>query len=277
MQYPGRIQNFYDWLRLGKSPATAQTYASVILRFARYYQLKNISDISQSQITDFLLSFNPRTSASYAYALKSFLDFNGRAELARMVPVPGYSIPEPQWIPVEKVNQMIRICRPGLQKCVVWMAYEAALRVSELCRLDRTDLSDSRLRVQRSKGKKGIPTPHTVPIDPELAKALEGYTASRNDKNPALFVTRETHRRLSPQETNKMIARAGKMIGLEVSCHLLRHSRATVLAMQGWGPYELATFLGHRNLNSTLAYISYSTEWLRQRQQVPATVPAATA
>ncbi len=146
---------------------------------------------------------------------------------------------------------------------MILVAFRHGLRVSELVALrwDQVDLEQGMLHVRRRKN--GIPSTHPL-RGPEL-RALRKLENKSNA--PYAFVSE----RKGPMTTaafRRVIARAGVAaeLGLPVHPHMLRHATGFKLANDGQDTRAIQHYLGHRNIQHTVAYTQlapqrFSTFW----------------
>lgn len=87
----------------------------------------------------------------------------------------------------------------------------------------------------------------------------------RTDSNPALFITNETQKRVTPANVQEMFRRVGKKSGMAgVHPHTMRHSFATYLMGKGVGLREIAELLGHESMETTKIYTHVKNKQLEK-------------
>lgn len=146
------------------------------------------------------------------------------------------------------------------------MLYSTGIRVSELCRLNRTDINmESMSGKVYGKGKKE----RIIYFSGQTKHHLRNYLASRTDDDPALFVSlQKPHNRLGKTGVEAMLRQLVKDGNVGVTTltpHVLRRSIGTDMLNRG-APLELvADKLGHENIDTTRhCYAVYSQDSLRQ-------------
>ncbi len=152
-------------------------------------------------------------------------------------------------------------------RLVVEVLYSSALRVSELCGLDLTDVDDSRrlLRVV-GKGDRERRVPYGVPA----AAALEAWlTRGRPEfadagSGAALLLGRRG-RRLDPRAARRAVHAAMAAVPgtPDLAPHGLRHSAATHMLEGGADLRSIQELLGHATLATTQLYTHVTAERLR--------------
>lgn len=184
--------------------------------------------------------------------------------------------------------------RPATLHAMLTLAYCAGLRLGELVRLDigDFDLVAGTITIRNSKFHKS----RRLPLDPSVIAVLQQYLAQRaaigapSMRASPLFwrQTRIGGGRYSTVATSTMLVRVLRCAGLKPATgrrgprvHDLRHSfvhhRMLAWYRNGVDPQSqlshLATFLGHRDANSTRYYITATPELLglaaeRWREQI---------
>jgi integrase/recombinase XerD len=154
---------------------------------------------------------------------------------------------------------------PKRNRCMLAMAYDAALRREELCQLCGKDLDPAhrllRIRAETTKGHRE----RIVPYSKTSSELLRDYLRHRSNPTSirnALFLS-ESPRNFGAPITlwtwSKVIRSIALRAGVPAfSTHSLRHLCLTDLARSGWQLHEIAHFAGHQNLDTTRQYIHLS-------------------
>lgn len=141
--------------------------------------------------------------------------------------------------------------------------YYCALRVSEVCSLEKTSLNiNNKMEMEifciRQKGGKN----NTLRIiDPDVQTAICKHL-DINCPNQYLFESKDGSI-LSRKTLDFWIKFYCKQANLKrdlAHCHTLRHTRAIELADMGCDLKELQFWLGHSNVQSTLIYFQFTTK-----------------
>jgi len=141
-------------------------------------------------------------------------------------------------------------------KAMLFTAYSAGLRVSEIVNLKIADIDSKRMQIfiERAKGKKD----RYVNLSPLLLDILRKYI--REYKPRPLVYLFESEQTMMPYPTRtvqqifsnaKRKARIGKAVGI----HSLRHSFATHLLDKGTDIKYIKELLGHFNIKTTERYL----------------------
>jgi site-specific recombinase XerD len=179
------------------------------------------------------------------------------------------------WIPNEGDWQAIlraAVQEPIRNRIMLTFAYDAGLRREELCSLCTDDIDPSRrmirVRAENTKGRRD----RIVPYSEASSALLAGYLDHRRtfaQKRGQLFLS-ESHRNYSAPISiwswSKIVLRVARRAGVpRFTTHTLRHLCLTDLARAGWDIHEIATFAGHRSVQTTLLYIHLSGRDLARR------------
>ena len=126
------------------------------------------------------------------------------------------------------------------------------VRVEECHRLNIEDINfDSNcVSVYAPKTKRY----RTVFLTPEASKHIHDYLDFRHDDNPALFVFRGS--RMSDQCIEVHLRRLAERAGINKHCtvHLFRRTLASTLHAKGMNDLDIATILGHNDVQTTIKY-----------------------
>ncbi len=141
--------------------------------------------------------------------------------------------------------------------------YGCAIRVSELCNLNLSDLDlDRKTLTVLGKGNKM----RVVPIGGKSVPVLNNYILTRDilDFKAPLFVT-EKNQRIYPRYVHRLVSKyLGKVSEIKKkSPHILRHSAATHMLDNGADLRAVKEILGHENLSTTQIYTHISVERLK--------------
>ena len=152
---------------------------------------------------------------------------------------------------------------PALIKIIFELLYGCAIRVSELCGLNREDLdlSDKTLRVFGKGNKSRI-----VPVGNKSISIIEEYLKLRGKlKGKEPLIITESGRRIYPRFVYSKIKRYLSIVSdvKKKSPHILRHSAATHMLDNGADLRAVKEILGHENLSTTQIYTHVSIERLK--------------
>lgn len=179
------------------------------------------------------------------------------------------------WIPNEQQwTEFLAYARqePIRNRCMLALAYDAALRREELCLLRTDDLDPAhrliRIRAETTKGRRARTVPYSAATGDLLRAYLDHRRSVAHSRGP-LFLSESRRNYATPLTLwtwSKVVRRMADRAGLpEFSTHTLRHLCLTDLARAGWDIHEIATFAGHRDPQTTQQYIHLSGRDLTER------------
>lgn len=153
----------------------------------------------------------------------------------------------------EALELMRDKCTELRDLAMIDMFASTGMRVGEMVLLNINDIDfNERECVVFGKGSKE----RVVYFDARTKIHLLNYLQSRNDNNPALFVSlKAPHRRLKIGGVEKRLRELGKSLGLnKVHPHKFRRTLATMAIDKGMPIEQLQQLLGHRKIDTTLQY-----------------------
>lgn len=217
-------------------------------RFAAHIAPGPLATARTDDIDDFLATLRaPATKRAYCADLFAFyrwamrrrlVDVNPAADIDRMRVPKG--LPRP--VRKELLPAILEAADPELRKMIALAAY-AGLRVSEIAKLDRDDLSldvdEPIVIVREGKGRKD----RIVPAHPALVEMLRDF------RQPGrLFPVTKGY-------IGAKIAAHLRELGIEATAHKLRHTFGTEAVRAARGNIVLAAYLmGHDSIETTMKY-----------------------
>ena len=264
-------QRFQDDLRLRNyAPRTIQAYVAGVARLARHFG-RSPDQLGAEELRAFQVhlvdqgvswSLFNQTVCAWKLCYGQTL---GRPDV---VPFVRFA-KRPKRLPVvlapEEVVPLFAAARPGVERVLLQADYALGLRVSELIRLQVTDLDSRRMvvHVHAGKGRKD----RLVPLAPKVLEELRAY--GRQYQPTAWLLPGKkpgTHR--SAASVQRLVHRVTRRAGLTkaVTVHTLRHSYATHQLEAGLDLLTLQRVRGHQSLKTTAEYVHLTT---RQLQRTP--------
>jgi site-specific recombinase XerD len=172
------------------------------------------------------------------------------------------------WIPNEGDWQAILTAttqEPVRNRVMLTFAYDAGLRREELCSLCTDDIDPSRrmirVRAENTKGRRDRIVPYSATSGALLMQYLDRRRAV-GQKRGRLFLSESRRNYSAPISIwswSKIALGIARRAGVpRFTTHTLRHLCLTDLARAGWDIHEIATFAGHRSVQTTLLYIHLS-------------------
>lgn len=160
-------------------------------------------------------------------------------------------------------------CETKREKAIVEMLYSTGCRVTELERLNITDVDFETKEVMLfGKGSKH----RTSYLNAKVEVALKDYLATRNDSNAALFVyDRKPYGRLKKSGIEFVIRKIMKRtsgVSSHVTPHTFRHTTATTALDRGMNIVDVSKLLGHSKVETTMEYITTNSESIKSNHKI---------
>ena len=240
--YFGRLTRFF--LTVNKTPEQV-TSSDVRLYIAWYKKTYNVKD---------------KTLEGLRINLNTFFEWCVQEDRIRKNPlrhVKPIRCDEPERLPMTalELESVRNACINVREKAVVDFLFSTAVRVSEFCAVNISDVDfvEHTVHIRCGKGGKG----RTTFLNAEAEISLKAYLATRNDNNPALFVSdRAPHGRSYKKGVehwiDKIVSRCD--ISVKVTPHVFRHTAASLALQRGMPINQVQQWLGHAKIQTTLRY-----------------------
>ena len=169
----------------------------------------------------------------------------------------------PKVLSEAELKRMFASVKNLKHKAILFTAYSAGLRVSEVVKLRLQDIDSDRMQifVGRAKGKKD----RMVNLSILLLDILRQYIKLQKPRPTYyLFESEENNGPYSERSAQAIFQRAKNMSGIkkEIGFHSLRHSFATHLLEKGIDVKYIKEILGHFDIRTTERYLHLSKESL---------------
>jgi integrase/recombinase XerD len=258
--------------RRNYSHRTAKTYIRIVRDFAAYFHRSpdKLGPEHIRQYQAYLFQSKKLSTASvsqYVSAIRFlFVKTLRRHFLTEHIPFPKSPRRLPTVLSPEEVTRLINAARNLYHRALLMTLYSTAVRRSELCRLQVSDIDSQRMMIRiHGKGRRD----RDVPLSPKLLETLRLYWRWRKPKT-YLFPGRG-RRADAPISANIVwlaCHQAAQQAGIRkrLSPHSLRHSCATHWLEAGADLRTIQVVLGHARLEHTLIYLHLSH---RHLQAVP--------
>ena len=265
------LQTTMEHLQLkGYSTSTQKTYRNEIAVFLQ--TLKNVK--ADSLVTEDIRKYihdcihkqqlSENTIHSRLNALKFMYEqVLGHERFFVEIPRPKKHLQLPKVLGEEELRRLFASPKNLKHKAILFVAYSAGLRVSEVINLRLQDIDRERkqLFIHCSKGKKD----RYVKLSPMVLDVLEQYY-KMSDVKPEnyLFEGPEKGKPYTARSAQQIFSDARKKAGIlkSLSFHNLRHSFATHLLEKGVDVIFIKEILGHFNIETTQRYLHVKKEFL---------------
>ncbi len=153
----------------------------------------------------------------------------------------------------ESIELIRDACHEIRDRAMVDLLYSTGIRVGELVKLNISDINmEQRECIVFGKGDKE----RRVYFDAKIKIHLAEYIASRNDNNPALFVSlNRQHKRLQISGVEIRLRELGRKLSLNrIHPHKFRRTMATRAIDRGMPIEQVQKILGHSQIDTTMQY-----------------------
>jgi integrase/recombinase XerD len=253
------------------SHRTAKTYIRIVRDFAAYFHRPpdKLGPEHIRQYQAYLFQSKKLSTASvsqYVSALRFlFVKTLRRHFLTEHIPFPKSPRRLPIVLSPEEVTRLIDAARNLYHRTLLMTLYSTAMRRSELCRLQVSDIDSQRMMIRiHGKGRRD----RDLPLSPRLLETLRVYWRWRKPKTYLFPGTVRGKRADVPISANIVwlaCHQAAQQAGISkrLSPHSLRHSCATHLLDAGADLRTIQVLLGHSRLEHTLIYLHLSHKHLQ--------------
>lgn len=247
------------YLIAGKSESCTKNYLMQISKMVLHFKCSPL-DLSVDQMEEYLfyLRQNEKPSLSsfkhLVYGLRTFFTmFKNEKLLLALPPVKG-SKSLPAVFSQKEIKQLLKTPKLLKHRVLFALIYDCGLRISEVKRLEVSDLSIDRrqLHIRESKHKKD----RYVPVSKHAIRGIESYL---NTSRPVkwLFNGKVRGTQMSREGIRHAFRSCIKKTGISknVCIHTLRHSYATHLLEMGLDIVSVKSQLGHAEISTTMMYL----------------------
>jgi integrase len=266
-----RIKLFNNYLTRRKSPSTLRVYNMIAEDFCDYLDTNKIdfNSINLMQCEAFLSGFQvaDRSLSLYSYALASFIDFCGKNELSKLIPVTRYTISEPRWLERKDLEIIFKKCTNDVNRIMMKTAFEFAMRVGEVVKVKWDDIDFKNKTISFFREKKRRQERKVKPVPEYLIKELRGL----NRVSDFIFSSyggrsASGWHNMSIHYANEVFRESAEKCGFDgYTFHCLRHSRATEVAILTQGNIvEICKVTDHDEPRNALIYVHIALERMRQ-------------
>jgi len=290
------IRNFLEYTEVerNQSQKTVENYHHYLNRFLRWYGDKTPRMITLETVHKYRLFLNRyednrgrtlgvKTQNYHVIALRAFLKYLIKNDISTLPPekIDLQKIPERtiEYLTREELERLFQEALSGTtiglrNRAILETLYSTGLRVSELVSLNRSQVDLKRKEFMvRGKGKK----PRIVFLSHRATQHIEAYIKAREDNFEPLFINHGRSRnrqditlaekkrltRVSVEYVVRTIARKAGIIK-KVTPHVLRHSFATELLLNGADIRSVQEMLGHSSITTTQIYTHVTNKRLRE-------------
>lgn len=248
------------------SKSTIKTYRNEFAAFLRILGRIPVDSMDEDKIKRYFvycyeeLGLSENTLHSRINALKFYYEqVLGRERFFWNIPRPKRPIQLPKLLNEDELARLFNSLTNKKHKAMLFTAYSAGLRVSEIVNLRIADIDSGRMQilVRKAKGKKD----RYVQLSPILLDILRDYVQTYEPRpRNFLFESEQTFTAYPVRTVQQIFSNAKNKAGIrkEVGIHSLRHSFATHLLDKGTDIRFIKDLLGHFNIKTTERYLHVS-------------------
>jgi integrase/recombinase XerD len=271
-QYKDEITRLEEKMTLKRMAiSTIKLYKNCFTQFLFYYNDKDPKDITQDEITRYMLhrikddKISPTVQNNFINAIKCYYEFVlGRDRTYYDLQRPKVPFQLPNVLSHEEAVKLFQAVDNVKHRCILLAIYSAGLRLSELVNLRIADIrrDDKSIFVKAGKGKKDRYTMLSDKLTAELDNYFQHYTPSY------WLFEGQTGGQYSVRSVQAILRDAVAKSGVNpyATVHTLRHSFATHLILSGIDTIALQKLLGHESPVTTEIYVHLSHQYIKQIQ-----------
>jgi site-specific recombinase XerD len=292
------IREFLEYLEIekGRAQTTIRNYEFYLNRFLSWSNFKSPEQITTDIIRNYRLWLNRQKDAAgeflkkntqnyHLIALRAFLKYLAKRDIKTLPPekielakMPERQIEFLEGFDLENFMEApLKVEEPEIirmrDKAILETLFSTGLRVSELSNLkkDAINLNKEEFTV-RGKGSKL----RVVFLSNQAKYWLKKYLEARKDISEYLFTNHDkanTSRNknkedkpLTPRSIQRIVEKYAKVAGItkKITPHVLRHSFATDLLINGADIRSVQSMLGHSSITTTQIYTHITDRQLRE-------------
>ena len=293
MPISSQINDFLEYLEVAqnKSKKTLENYNHYLSRFKEFLAEDiEVKDITLKKIQNYRLYLNRlednrkrplsiKTQNYHIIAIRAFLKYLTKndiktlaAEKVELSKIPERTVEALSREEIDRIFNAVSAENKSYLRdlAILGTLYSTGLRVSELrsLNIEQVDLKRREFMV-RGKGEK----PRIIFLSKKAASIIEKYLKSRDDNLSPLFINNlktnileSEKRRLSTVSIENIVRKYALKAGIikKVTPHILRHSYATELLMNGADIRSVQELLGHSSITTTQIYTHITNKKLKE-------------
>jgi len=298
------INEFLEYCEIerGHSELTIRNYEHYLGRFLEFAQKEKrkenfkIADVTQELVRKYRLHLNRLhtdqgenlekiTQNYHIIALRAFLKYLAKRDIpclaAEKLELSDATRKSFTFLEITEVEDLLRAPEKNpnknqeitlRDKAILQTLFSTGLRVSELTALDIEDINLERGEFMvRGKGDKE----RIVFLSDAAKDTISDYLKLRKDDSSPLFThvgglkddeEKGEYMRLTPRSVQRIIKKYAKLAGIvkDVTPHVMRHSFATDLLINGADLRSVQEMLGHSSITTTQIYTHVTNKQLRE-------------
>ncbi len=252
------------------SPSTIKTYKNEFTQLLKIIGNYRVEQLTTQDIQRYIVhamkteNISENTAHSRINALKFYYEQTlCKTRFFVDLPRPKRHVQLPKLLNENELARLFNALSNKKHKAMLFTAYSAGLRVSEVTMLKIAHIDSKRMQIfiEKAKGKKD----RYVNLSPVLLDILRNYIQTHKPKpRQYLFESDLTGTAYPTRTVQQIFTTAKQKAGIikEVGIHSLRHSFATHLLDKGTDIRYIKELLGHFNIKTTERYLHVSKKQL---------------
>lgn len=235
------LTQFRDYLSIRVQPGTVKVYINALrMWFASSNGSGQTTAAAQAYIDSLAKAGkSPSTVSTQAHAIMRY--FRWKGENIRL-DCPTIRVGEPDYLSMKQIKTVLGACRSVLERTLVIVLFDTAVRISELLNLKLTDIDrdNGLIGVTRKGGRLEM-----VNISGKALDQLEVWLEARKSKSEMVFMDLEYY------DAWRIVKKLGERLGIKMHPHIFRHSRAVQMLLSGATLHDVQMHLGHASITTT--------------------------
>ena len=235
------LTQFRDYLSLRVQPGTVAVYMNALqMWFASNNGGSQTAAAAQSYIDSLAKAGRaPSTISTRAHAIMRYFRWKG---VEIHLDCPTIRIGEPDYLSMGQIMVVLQSCISNLEKVLVVVLFDTAVRISELLGLKLADIDrdNGLIGVTRKGGRLEM-----VNISDKALAELDVWLKVRKSNSKLVFMDLEYY------DAWRTVKKLGERIGIKMHPHIFRHSRAVQMLLSGATLHDVQMHLGHRSITTT--------------------------
>ena len=243
----------------GFAKSTHDNYRWAVTSFIKVVGDKEISDVTIDDILKWRFYIKEQGWATnavnaYCYKLRKMLAYFVRKGYST-IDLEDFLIPKkeqklPTYLSLEEAQRVYRACLDSRERLIVALLFATGIRVSELCQIRTKDIQGDKILI-RGKGSRE----RYVYTDEATRECIAMYLKERNSCSQYLLDSIRGNG-LTISSVQGIIKTIGTRSGIDkhLTCHVFRHTYATLLLSNGCNLRHIQELLGHADISTTQIY-----------------------
>ncbi|MFA5401551.1 MAG: tyrosine-type recombinase/integrase [Dehalococcoidia bacterium] len=266
--YVKSVRLFLIWLKKNKRAMDSESAIDFFVFLKKNY----LTDEGKPLKASSLRTYQSGLRAYFRLSEKTF---------PKGIKVPAVVLDEPKYLSFEEYTALYKAAYDGLERAMLLTIYATGMRIGEAVSRTMDDLINWDVQGRealyigsKEQFRDKTNNPAVIPLTPSSVSELHHYfellekeLGRKLRPNDPLFMSegRAIPTRTANDIWHRMVKRAGIKVpeGEGFGWHIIRHTRATHLRMQGTPLEDIGSTLRHRSMATTLRYAHTDTEALR--------------